>query len=69
MLVLSRLVNQEVVIGEGADAVRVMVIEIKGDKVRLGFAAPRHIPVNRDEVDRAIKRERERNGETPEQCE
>jgi carbon storage regulator len=56
MLVLSRKVNQEICIG---DDIRVMVIEIRGDKVRLGIAAPRETPVHRHEVYDAIKREQE----------
>jgi len=34
-----------------------MVIEIRGDKVRLGIEAPRHVTVHREEVYEAIKRE------------
>ncbi len=56
MLVLSRTVNQEIMIGEN---IRVMVIEIRGDKVRLGVAAPRDVPVHRHEVYDAIKREQD----------
>lgn len=54
MLVLSRKNNQEICIG---DAIRVMVIEIRGDKVRLGVSAPRDTPVHRHEVYETIKRE------------
>ena len=49
MLVLNRKVNEEIVIGEGPNAIRVMVVEIQGDKVGLGIAAPREIPVLREE--------------------
>lgn len=56
MLVLSRKRNDEIVIGEGADQVKVMVIEIRGDKVRLGIEAPQHVPVHRKEVYDAIQR-------------
>ena len=56
MLVLSRKVNQEICIG---DDIRVMVIEIRGDKVRLGVVAPRDVPVHRHEVYDAIKREQD----------
>jgi carbon storage regulator len=54
MLVLSRKANQEICIGEN---IRVMVIEIRGDKVRLGVSAPRDTPVHRHEVYDAIKRD------------
>jgi carbon storage regulator len=54
VLVLSRKANQEICIG---DDIRVMVIEIRGDKVRLGVTAPRDTPVHRHEVYETIKRE------------
>ena len=54
MLVLSRHVNEEVVID---DDVVVTVVEIRGDKVRLGFDAPKEVSVHRREVYEAIKRE------------
>ena len=51
MLVLSRKVDEEILIG---DNIRVVVIEVRGDKVRLGVAAPKDIPVHRKEVSDAI---------------
>ena len=51
MLVLSREVNEEILIG---DNISVMVIEIRGDKVRLGICAPREVSVDRKEI-RLIK--------------
>jgi carbon storage regulator len=54
MLVLSRRVKQEIMIG---DNISVMVIEIRGDKVRLGVQAPANIPVHRHEVHEAIQKE------------
>lgn len=59
MLCLSRKKNESVMIG---DNIRVSVIEIRGDKVRLGFDAPREIPVHRFEVYNAIKRDGEQRG-------
>jgi len=50
MLILSRKVDKSVVVGEGDDTVTVTVVEIKGDKVRLGFEGPRNIPIDREEV-------------------
>lgn len=47
MLVLSRKKNQQIVIG---DDVTVTVVEIRGDKVRLGIVAPKEVPVHRKEV-------------------
>ena len=55
MLVLSRKKNESIVID---DDVVVTVIDIRGDKVRIGIDAPRHIPVHRQEVMDAILRER-----------
>lgn len=55
MLVLSRAVDEAIVIG--AD-VRVTVTRISGDKVRLGIEAPREVTVHREEVYNAIQAER-----------
>ncbi len=52
MLVLSRKKNQRIRIG---DSIELVVVEIRGDKVRLGIEAPRDIAVNREEVARAIE--------------
>jgi carbon storage regulator len=54
MLVLSRKKDEKIIIG---DNITVMVIEIRGDKVRLGIEAPKEITVHRQEVYEAIKRE------------
>ena len=53
MLVLSRKRNESVVIN---DQIVVTVIEVKGDKVRLGIQAPRDVPIHRSEVMAAIQR-------------
>lgn len=57
MLVLSRKKNESIVIN---DNVRVTVVEIRGDKVRLGIEAPAEIPVHREEVWVAIQAENAR---------
>ncbi|MEZ6126189.1 MAG: carbon storage regulator CsrA [Planctomycetaceae bacterium] len=54
MLVLSRQRDETIVIG---DNIRVTVVEVRGDKVRLGIEAPRDVTVHRQEVYDAIKRE------------
>ena len=46
------------------DEVQVTVVDIRGDKVRLGITAPAHIPVHRKEVYEAIKRENEASAES-----
>ena len=51
MLVLSRMKNQSVVINND---ITITVLEIRGDRVRLGIVAPRDIPVHRQEVWAAI---------------
>ena len=54
MLVLSRQRDQTIMIG---DDVEITIVDIRGDKVRLGINAPSEIPVHRKEVYDAIKRE------------
>ena len=54
MLVLSRKNNESIVIN---DDIVITIVEIRGDKVRLGIEAPSAIPVHRQEVYEAIKRE------------
>ncbi len=54
MLVLSRHRDESIMIG---DDVVVTIVDIRGDKVRLGIQAPNDIPVHRQEVYEAIKRE------------
>jgi carbon storage regulator len=47
MLVLSRKVGEEIVIG---DNIRLMVVSIQGDRMRLGISAPKEVVVDRQEV-------------------
>ena len=47
MLVLSRKKDEKIIIG---DNISIMVVEIQGDKVRLGIDAPREVTVHREEV-------------------
>lgn len=51
MLVLSRKKNESIVINND---ITVTVVEIRGDKVRLGIVAPKEVPVHRQEVFDAI---------------
>ena len=53
MLVLSRKKNESIVINND---ITVVVVEIRGDKVRLGVEAPKEVPVHRREVYDAIRR-------------
>lgn len=54
MLVLSRQRDETIMIG---DDIEITVVDIRGEKVRLGITAPNAIPVHRKEVYDAIKRE------------
>ncbi|WP_145173170.1 carbon storage regulator CsrA [Gimesia aquarii] len=54
MLVLSRKKNEKIVIDEN---IIITIVEIRGDKVRLGIEAPRDVPIHRSEVYDAIQNE------------
>ena len=56
MLVLSRHRDESIIIG---DDIVITVVDVRGDKVRLGIDAPIDIPVHRQEVYEAIQRERQ----------
>ena len=56
MLVLSRQRDETIMIG---DDVELTVVDVRGDKVRIGIKAPSHVAVHRKEVYDAIKRENE----------
>jgi carbon storage regulator len=60
MLVLSRQRDESIIIG---DNVVITVVDVRGDKVRLGIEAPVEIPVHRREVYEAIQRENRRAAE------
>ncbi len=59
MLVLSRQRDESIFIG---DNIKITIVDIRGDKVRLGIEAPTEIPVHRQEVYEAIQRENQRGG-------
>ncbi|HCP13603.1 MAG TPA: carbon storage regulator [Planctomycetaceae bacterium] len=54
MLVLSRQSDETIVIG---DNIRVTIVEVRGDKVRIGIEAPRDVTVHRQEIYDAIRRD------------
>lgn len=55
MLVLSRKLGESIIIGDpNGEHVKVSVVDVRGDKVRLGIEAPKHIPVHREEVSNQI---------------
>lgn len=56
MLVLSRTKDESIIIG---DDIEITIVDVRGDKVRLGINAPREISVHRKEIYDAIQREKE----------
>lgn len=64
MLVLSRQRDESIMIG---DDVEITIVDVRGDKVRLGINAPKSIPVHRREVYDAIQREKKQAKEAKEQ--
>ena len=68
MLVLSRKKQEQIVIDED---IFVTVVDVRGDKVRLGVDAPKGVPVHRKEVHTAIKRaeaNKQSSGESESTC-
>jgi len=55
MLVLSRQKNESIMIG---DDIEILIVDVRGDKVRVGVTAPKEVPVHRIEVYDAIQREK-----------
>jgi carbon storage regulator len=62
MLVLSRKRDERIVIG---DNIVITVVEVRGDKVRLGIEAPSEVPVHRQEVIDAMRRASEPQSNAP----
>lgn len=59
MLILSRKKHEKIVVGDGESRITIMVTDIRGDKVRIGVMAPPNVPIHREEVYDAIKRQGE----------
>ena len=55
MLVLSRQRDESIIIG---DDIEIVIVDVRGDKVRLGINAPREVSVHRKEIYDAIQREK-----------
>ena len=66
MLVLSRQRDESIMIG---DDVEIIIVDVRGDKVRLGITAPKSVPVHRREIYDAIQREKTEKKETEKQPE
>lgn len=56
MLVLSRQKDESIIIG---DDIKITIVDVRGDKVRLGIEAPREISVHRKEIYDTIQKEKE----------
>lgn len=63
MLVLSRQKDESIIIG---DDVEIVIVDVRGDKVRLGITAPKNVSVHRREVYEAIQREKKDKAEKAE---
>ncbi|MBO8126911.1 MAG: carbon storage regulator CsrA [Firmicutes bacterium] len=57
MLVLTRKVDESIIIG---DNIKITVVDVRNDQVKLGITAPREIPVHREEVYQEIQEENRR---------
>jgi carbon storage regulator len=62
MLVLSRQKDESIIIG---DDITITIVDVRGDKVRLGINAPRSISVHRKEIYEAIQREKAQQQAAP----
>jgi carbon storage regulator len=52
MLVLSRKLGEEIIIN---DTIRIKIVDVKGERIRIGIDAPPHVSVNRAEVQARLK--------------
>jgi carbon storage regulator len=61
MLVLARRINQSIMIG---DDVEIVIVDIKGDQVKIGVKAPKYVSVHRTEVYQEIQAENKQAAQT-----
>jgi len=62
MLILTRRISESLMIG---DEVKITVLGVKGNQVRIGIEAPKDVPVHREEIFRRIQIEQEMSGDNP----
>jgi carbon storage regulator len=55
MLILTRRISESIIVG---DDVKITVLGVKGNQVRLGIDAPKHLPVHREEIYERIQSEK-----------
>ncbi len=65
MLILTRRIGETLMVG---DDVTVTVLGVKGNQVRIGVNAPKHIAVHREEIYQRIQREKESQSQAPEEA-
>lgn len=61
MLILTRKINQSIMIG---DQIEIVVVEVRGDQVKLGIKAPKNISVHRSEVYKEIQEQNKKASKT-----
>ena len=59
MLILTRRISESIIVG---DDVKITVLGVKGNQVRLGIDAPKHLPVHREEIYERIQHEKKSGG-------
>jgi len=63
MLILTRRISESIIVG---DDVKITVLGVKGNQVRLGIDAPKHLPVHREEIYERIQHEKKSGVESEE---
>ena len=59
MLILSRKINERIMITVGDIRIEVMIVDVRGERVRVGVKAPKDIPVHRFEIQKEIDSEKQ----------
>lgn len=58
MLILTRIIGKKIIIGDGEDAIEVVILGVNGCQVRVGVNAPKNVSVHRDEIYQKIQNEK-----------